>query len=270
MARVMLDFGLRARRQRRRALAAGIAFFILLLFTAALAALAHLHALRLTQVEVAGATPDQAPLVKAYVEAGLAGSYVWLFPRDNAFLYPRGGLERGLLAAFPSLESATISRVGLNTLEVSVSARSPAALWCGAAPATSSACFLLDQNGIAYAALSFSGSDFDRYFGALTGSTTPAHYLTPGAFASLAALVGVLKQADTSGLSSVFVDSNQDVTVSFGDGFALLFALSDADITYQRFTLARQAAVFEEHPLSDFQYLDLRFGDKLYYKLKNQ
>jgi len=49
------------------------------------------------------------------------------------------------------------------------------------------------------------------------------------------------------------------------------FAVADAaGDTFERFSLALGAGPFLEHPLSDFAYLDLRFGDKLYYKLKKQ
>ena len=35
-------------------------------------------------------------------------------------------------------------------------------------------------------------------------------------------------------------------------------------------TLALEAEPFKGHALSDFEYLDLRFGDRLYYKLKSE
>ena len=55
----------------------------------------------------------------------------------------------------------------------------------------------------------------------------------------------------------------------FASGFVLKFALSDAggDV-FERFSLALAAEPFLGRSLSDFLYLDLRFGDKLYYKLK--
>ena len=70
-------------------------------------------------------------------------------------------------------------------------------------------------------------------------------------------------------LDGYFVDSNGDVHIMFASGFTLLFPISaDGGDVYQRFTLALQSDPFTSHKLSDFEYLDLRFGDKLYYKLK--
>jgi hypothetical protein len=60
------------------------------------------------------------------------------------------------------------------------------------------------------------------------------------------------------------------VRVSFINGFALLFSLDSAGAdVYQRFVLALGADAFQGHTLGDFEYLDLRFGDKLYYKLRD-
>jgi hypothetical protein len=66
----------------------------------------------------------------------------------------------------------------------------------------------------------------------------------------------------------VYVDENYDVYAFASNGFELIYPLSEASNVYTKFQLAMQADVFSKHPLSDFEYLDLRFGDKLYYKLK--
>ena len=132
-------------------------------------------------------------------------------------------------------------------------------------------CFLLDEDGVAYGgALTFSGDAYTRYYGALTGSTTPKHYLNPAQFRSLSALVDTIAESQKDEpLRSVWVDASDDVHLAFASGFTLLFTLSaDGGDVYQRLTLALQSDPFKSHKLSDFEYLDLRFGDKLYYKLK--
>jgi hypothetical protein len=67
----------------------------------------------------------------------------------------------------------------------------------------------------------------------------------------------------------VSVDNNNDVEATFGSGFVLKFALDDAQgDVFERFSLALTSDPFKNKQLSNFAYLDLRFGDKLYYKLK--
>ena len=72
-------------------------------------------------------------------------------------------------------------------------------------------------------------------------------------------------------IQSIAVDPSSDVYINFATGtstFEIIFALADTANAYQRFALAQESSVFQQYPLSDFAYLDLRFGDKLYYKLK--
>ena len=67
---------------------------------------------------------------------------------------------------------------------------------------------------------------------------------------------------------SVVVDEHHDVYVRFENNFTLMFNLRDnSGDVYERFVLAQTAEPFKNHNLSDFEYLDLRFGDRLYYKV---
>ena len=98
----------------------------------------------------------------------------------------------------------------------------------------------------------------------------PEQYLAPGAFNSLSALIDAIAQNQPQDvITSVEVDSSNDVHVGFASGFMLLFPLSaDGGDVYNRFILALQSDVFAGRTIADFEYLDLRFGNKLYYKLK--
>ncbi|MDE1925436.1 MAG: hypothetical protein KGH79_04670, partial [Patescibacteria group bacterium] len=113
---------------------------------------------------------------------------------------------------------------------------------------------------------------YQKYYGALSGDAAPKHFLTAEEFQSLSALVDALVQEQNgNGIQSVAVGAAGDVTIMFADGFDLLFNVSqDGGDVYQRFMLALQSDPFKQRQLSGFEYLDLRFGDKLYYKLKNQ
>jgi hypothetical protein len=100
----------------------------------------------------------------------------------------------------------------------------------------------------------------------------PKQYLSAGDFAALSALVdAIVLKLSQEELAGVVVDQNQDVELHFGSGFMLRFALHDegGDV-FERFAIAFTADVVKAHPFADFEYLDLRFGDKLYYKLKTQ
>jgi hypothetical protein len=268
----------RARRRRHRILVTLLVLLFLALIFGAVVWLSRAPFLRLNAVEVSGAQTLSTSTITGYVEQEISGYYYHLFPKNNFFLYPKSAIAAGLLASMPTLQSVSVGSENFHTISVSVTERVPKALWCGSSASSTaeSECSYMDQNGVVYAPapiLSDGTSQalpgFELYYGAL-GSTSPPQYLSPQGFQSLSALVDALAtQSATDTIQSVFVDSSSDVYVQFESGFQLIFALSDAggDV-YQRFELALQSDPFKGKQLSDFQYLDLRFGDKLYYMLK--
>jgi hypothetical protein len=275
MARVPLpESRIRARRRRQRSVFAVTGLVLFLIVFGGLVWLSRASFLSITNIEVSGEYTISAASVQDIVQSRLAGSYGHLFAKNNIFLYPKSQLEATLLASMPVIASVEVRTVDFHTIAVSIIERQPKALWCGdSVEASSSSCLLLDQNGLAYApAVTFSGDAYKQYYGALLGNSTPLQYLTPAAFASLSALVDTLAQNQPQDmLVSVSVDQNSDVHVGFASGFTLLFPLSaDGGDVYNRFILALQSDPFKGHTIADFEYLDLRFGDRLYYKLKQQ
>lgn len=272
MARVSLpESKIRGRRRRRRLITVAVAAVLFIAIAAGLLWLAHASFLRISQIDVAGTETVASSTIRDTVREQLTGDYLYFLPKNNILLYPKGPIHSALLEAFPALASISIQAENFHTISVTVSERQPKALWCGDTVATSSPCFLLDESGVAYgASLNFSGNVYTKYFGMLMGSSTPKRFLRAAQFRSLSALVDTIAatQAKES-LRSVWVDGNNDVHLSFVSGVTLLFTVdADAGDVYQRFTLALQSDPFKTHKLSDFEYLDLRFGDKLYYKLK--
>ncbi len=260
---------LRARRRKRRLLIAiGIVLTLLVLLVGAILLL-WLPILRIHSVEVVGLTSVRKEAVEERVRARLSGAHGLVLPNDNAFLDNNEAVKKDLLQTCTSFESVTISRSNLQTLLVTVVERTTAALWCGESVASSAPCFLLDASGTAYApAANFSGEVYIKYYGPIS-STTPRHFTTPEQFSAVVSLATALG-AQTPEDAPVRVElKDTEADVTFSSGFVLMYTLVDepADVL-ERFILARKSEPFAGRTLADFVYLDLRFGDKLYYRLK--
>jgi len=273
MARVKLpESKLRARRRRRRWAAAALWVVLILLFVGGVVGLTHLPHLRVVAVEAEGVEGTEAALVRQEVFEHLAGRYFYLVPRDNIILYPHADIVAGLLKQFPTFATVEVKAKTLRSLNIVVTKRSPEALWCGAARATPTPCFILDEQGVAYeAAADFGGAVYTIYYGELAKSALPRQFITEETSRALMALTEAFEEQQDMRVVSVEVDSVNDVYLHFVNGFELIFALgnSGGDI-YERFVLALTAEPFVEHSITDFEYLDLRFGDRLYYKLKGE
>lgn len=268
MARVALPESRLKARKRRRRVRLLLAFVALLcVLCAAFVAAAHIPALQVRAVTVSGTETLSSSTVRAFVEERIAGNYLWVLPKRNIFLYPRQEINQELLAAFPVLASADVHAGDFHTIAAAVVERSPRALWC----VEQGNCLFMDENGVVYApAPIFSEPVYISYYGPTSGLTLPKQYLTEAEFQNLSALIDTiaLKLHDEQVLG-VVVDASRDVRVEFSSGFKILFALNTASgDTFERLTLALLADPVKTHPLSDFEYIDLRFGDKVYYKIK--
>jgi len=276
MARVALPQSkVRARRKKRRILVASLIGAAALLVFGGLVWLAHAPFMRITAVDVSGESTLQTADISNAVLADIAGSYLYLFPKNNIFLYPKFKTETDLARQMPTIAKVTVNAKDFHTLNVAITERVPKALWCGASISSASACFWLDQDGVAYAAADSSftfatTSAYERYYGALAGGS-PQQYLDADQFHSLSALVDALAQNQPyNQIQSIEVDGAGDAHVTFADNFVLMFNLSAAGAdVYSRFQLVLGSDAFAGHSLADFEYVDLRFGDKVYYKLRD-
>jgi cell division septal protein FtsQ len=260
---------LRAKRRKRRLLFILGTFVVVLLLFAMLVGVTWLPFLRITTVTVVGASSVNTANAEEIVRQRINDQYFFIIARDNILLYPKSETIDILKRKFPVIENIEIRHSGLNALTVTITERTTRALWCGESPSSPSPCFLLDKDGVAYApAADFSGSVYVKYYGAISKSTTK-QFVTPDEFHALSAVVSSLRSQVEGDAPIAAAIKDGDVHIDFSSGFELIYSSKDsgADVL-ERFTLARQAEPFTKHALSDFEYLDLRFGDKLYYKLK--
>jgi len=242
-------------------LAVALAVVLIGLFAGA----SHLPFLQISGVALSGNRTLASTTLTAFVEEKLEGAYWYIFPKRNIFLYPKREIRDALLAEHPLLSAAEVHAQDFQTIAVQVVEREPRALWCD------SGCYFMDETGAVYApAPSFSSPVYASYHGALSGGKWPKQYLAPESFSALAALVdAVVRELAAEELSGVYVDRAGDVSMRFASGFELRFVLGDSEgDIFERFTLALTAEPFAGKSMSEFEYLDLRFGDKLYYKQK--
>ncbi len=268
MARVELpESRLRARKRHRRLRLFVVFVASVLVVLSGLVGLTYWSSLQIKDVAVSGAQTLSSGTVETFVRDRLAGEYWYVFSKSNIFLYPKQQITADLMSSYPVLASADVHANDFQSIAVNVVEREPRALWC----TQDEKCLFMDENGVVYGeAPTFSEPVYLSYYGSTTGSALPKQFLIPEQFQSLSALVDALAQKiSESAVASVEVDENKDVRVRFANSFTLRFALSDAggDI-FERFSLALTSEPMTAHKLSDFEYLDLRFGDKLYYKLK--
>jgi cell division septal protein FtsQ len=233
--------------------------------------IAHLPILRVQSVVVSGVETMSTSTIEAFVQARLKGYYGYVFPKNNIFLYPREAIIGDLARTYSLFLSVDVFAEDFQTVAVHAVERKPNALWCTANNSGRVPCYFMDENGIVYAeAPLFSEPVYVSYYGPAVEAGAPKQYLTRVEFQELSALVDAFTlQLKDQKILSVSVDAERDVHVVFASGFKVLFGLTEASgDVFERFTVAFEHQPLADYTLADVEYLDLRFGDKLYYKLK--
>jgi len=238
--------------------------------------LLYLPFFKISAVVIEGAVAVPENELRAAVEEGLNRRYFGLIPAGTVFSYPAREIESGLLKLFPRLETANLFVRGFSSLSLKVVERQPAALWCDGAWESdglgSGECYFLDADGFAFeTAPVFSGNPYLRY---VTGTTTAApsvgsRFLPPAAFRELQFFAESVRRLDLEPLT-VFLSGGGDAEMTVSGAAKIIFSLSEGlNETLGNLTvLLNSGGVLDKmgKPPLRFDYIDLRFGNKIFYK----
>ncbi|MBX9765218.1 hypothetical protein K2X83_01095 [Patescibacteria group bacterium] len=259
---------LRLRDRRRKMLqikiAAGVLVFLLLL--GGVFFLARVPEVTVSKIEVEGTTHADPALVERIAAEVVAGSYGFLIPKRNALFVPGAEIEKKIAASFPVVKEAKVVQTSLTSVKVSISERTPSAVWCGSATETSPGeCYFMDDGGYIY--MTTAGGDAYVRYGGIIQENPVGQIFLAGGYNALNTFVTETGKTLSRTPESVFVGSNKDVSLEFVGGGELKFVMSEDSMG----TLENIASVFASQKLkgrTEFEYADFRFGNKVYVKFK--
>ncbi|MFP4617009.1 MAG: cell division protein FtsQ/DivIB [Candidatus Paceibacterota bacterium] len=212
--------------------------------------------------------------LKEQINETLSGSYVFL-PKRNIFIFPKDELERTLEIKFPRIGSVEIERDDLETLRIFIEEREPTALWCGEEPEEEQErrCFYVDNKGIIYSkAPSFSGDVFFRYYGGDVGIKDPlmSEVLPEEKMAEMKEFVLHLQEMDLDP-GAAFIKEEEFEIFLGKDSKLYLSNYESIEESFSRLNNLIKGS--ETNFISDqgpeFSYIDLRFGKRVFYKMKD-
>jgi cell division septal protein FtsQ len=260
----------RVQRRRTRSIVAAIILALLVSATLCLSYVSYMPKYSVGTITVQGAQRVSASAVADYAGTILYDGSHHFFSRANIFLYPKALIEKDIPLEFPRIASASIASPSLlsNAITITVVERQPFALWCD----ENTTCYEMDQNGYLFAQAAAQASSTDQYVfsgGIATSSPLIGQTFAPGHTPGLVAFLQLLSQSGFTPLGAS-VQSDQDFTVPLSQGFSIYASFGEdpsALVTNLQLVLSSSALSGQEQSL---EYVDLRFGDKVYYKLKGQ
>ncbi len=260
------------KKRNRKLLRYGLFGLIFFMVVGLLAYIAHRPELTITEVELTGGVLVTQAEVEAHTLEYIQGAYLWVFPIRNAFWYPKGQLEKYLLESFKRIDTIDVHLTNFNTLQVDIEEKKPFATWCDKSSAVPK-CFFMDENSAIFAeAPSFSGDAYFKYFGLVSGEQPLGQYYLASTtqFQSLVKMVELAKKLSLRPQYLEATGKDEFSMVISGGGKIYFDLANPISETIENFEALLKTAPFAgmEHENLPIDYIDLRFGNKLYYILK--
>jgi len=238
----------------------------------------RLPSFQIKKITVEGNKIIEGEKLKSIAQKDISGKYLFLFPKSHIFLYPGEMIQNEIYAAFPRASSVNVSLKD-GALVLSVKERNPAALWCGKEKniLADDKCFYIDDTGYVFGESPvFSGSAYFKFYGQgmLKEGTPVGHvYISPSLFQKIFELRRMIEKYERKMIDLLLLDESR-AEFTADSGCKIIFN-TDQDFSSLR---ANMEAVFKSadwgkklsgaDKCADLEYIDFRFGNKIYYKQK--
>ncbi len=251
------------RQNRKRLIASSLGALAVLLLAGGVFYGARREAVTISHITVAGGATVPHDLIEERVETVLSGTYALFIPRRFSFLFPREEIIEAL-NSIPRVHNANVVRSSRDTLNVSFEEYVPNALWC--ADASSTQCYFIDVQGLAYAeAPALQGETLVRFIREEKAPVRGEYVYDTEKLLSLRQLSQVVRDTYALRVRSITETKDHDLVMRLTDGVSLLMPYdTQSDDVVEKIASILSAKEFEGLALRDFEYIDVRFGNKVY------
>lgn len=245
----------------------------------------YLPQYNVSDISISGAKDMKEEVIKRSLESVLDDGSYHVLSRRNIFLYPQANLEKVLVDSFPLIKSARVTRPSMlaTTIVVEIEERQPFARWCTHDDAR---CYFMDEGGFVYTPVPESAGTstpqtmpgtlyvFKGDVDSSADSTGSPQASPVGQWfvqAHLPGLLSLLKFLGQGGFTVLGAEvDGQDIVVHLKEGFLLKASFgADANMLAKNLELVLSSDVLKGKTGS-LEYVDLRFGNRVYYKLEGQ
>lgn len=270
--------------KKKKRLKIGIKFligiFVLILLLSGIAILSRSDKINIKIIEVKGVNSIDTRTVEELIKENISGHYLYFFPKSNIFILPKNKIRYELENNHKQFKNIELKIVGTTTLVVTLSVREAQYLWCGEEFLSTElkSCYFMDENGFIYDnAPYFSGDVYFKFFGKIDFIDNPIGAIFQSVhFEKISLLKELLKEINIEPIA-LYLREDGDMELylssSADDIKPKIIFNPDADVVKMSENL--QSALLTDPLMSDFkdkynklQYIDLRFGNKVYYKFR--
>jgi len=222
----------------------------------------RLPSLTISEIEISGGDTINHNVVRKAVETELEGTYLAFIPKTFTYLYPASAILSSV-EAIPRIKDVNIKKVNNQKLSVVFDEHEPRALWCDE---NSQHCLLVDEKGYAFTdAPNLSGGSLLRFVIEDTPLLLRQHMLSESELSQALAFSEALKNEFGFTVERVWYEQNKDITYTLVGGGKLLTNSEEAiEVTLSNLATILDSENFLHLRPNNFQYIDLRFGNKVF------
>lgn len=241
-----------------------IVLIVMMLLGSAGVVLANMPDLQISEVRISGNSAIAKSQLENAVSLVLSDTYFGIIPKKSSLFLPRTSIATAVSSLSHRIKEVSVDRTGLTTLEIRVIEREPVALWCGP---TTIDCYFIDEAGVIFArAPEYSGSFYRRFAGRDgEGEVLGTTYLPEEKFRDLGFFLDALH---TRGLESetVSLDTNDYKITLTGGTYVLIKRADPFSTALETIETILSSDEFNDRGIDGVEYLDLRFGNKIFFK----
>lgn len=218
--------------------------------------------LQIKNIEVLGAETVSAEEIKATALSRTLGNRFFVIPKTNILFLNKEKLVAFLLSEFPRLEKVEINKQYFSkNIVLEILERGADFLWCN----NSEGCFYMNRSGLIFEKGENDGSRF-VFKGGVTGEPIMQSFATPDKIQNY---LGFVEKFKDIGIETTYINIESSdkgvLRTSMGEIF---FSPEEADLALvAQNVLLLIDEINSKNPNSTFEYIDARFGNKMFYKL---
>ncbi len=268
-------------RRRRRRIFLRLFFFFLIIcvLVGGIVWVARLDAFSVNTIRVQGNQSVSTESILAISMNDASTSWMYVFPRKNILFYPTSKITSDLKSQYPELLDVAVTRANLSEINITVSEREAKGLWCiesndlllnPNADATNDQCYVFDSNGFIFATSTSPDDSFIRFYGKHIEAATAigTTIQSSSTYSEISKLIDGLKGHGLP-VARVLIKNPHEFSVYLDKGGEVMFSdVRPLDQSLLNLITAVESPAFKaSSSKQSFEYIDTRFGNKIFFKL---
>jgi len=237
-----------------------LAFFII----GGLAYLSNSDSVKISNIYINDTTFFDKKEIEKIIREELEGRYLLVLGKNNIFLLPKYKIEERVREYNKSIKIVSVDLSGTRSISVNIEEYKPTAVWCQEVD-----CYYLNEDGFIFnkAPLEYD-KNLVKFNDWLKGEPVGKNYTDPEIFKKMITLINLVSKVPLK-IVSVNTDDGLTFNLHTDVGTRLLYEINDnpEDVANNLNTVLEKDAI-NRAQLNNIDYIDLRFGNKVYYKIR--